>query len=424
MKVSLKWLRDYVDVTLSADDLARRLTMAGIEVESVSRPGGQWEHVLVSRITKVEPHPNADRLRLVTADYGSGRSIRVVTGAPNIAEGDVVPLGLLGTKYVDGHVDPPVEAVLEPRQIRGVLTEGMVMSGFELGLSDDHSGISQLPKDSPIGVPLAQALGQDDAMLELDLKGRADCLAMIGVAREVGALTGQNVDLSKAMAMPKPARARRADEPLVIEIEDASLCSRFTGILLRNVKIGPSPDWMQERLQAAGIRAINNVVDVTNFVMLEWGQPLHAYDYEMVRGGRLVARRARAGETLLTLAEERPEIKLSPDQLVIADAERPVGLAGVIGGRDPEVREDTTAILLEAANFSPMSIRRTARALLPRPTEASRRFERGIPPEHTLPAALRAAQLMVELAGAEMVGEPVDTYPEPKNRPIIRIGPS
>ena len=423
MNVSLKWLRDYVDVTLPAEELARRLTMAGIEVDGIHHVGASWEHVYVARIDKVEPHPNADRLRLVTASYGSNgadRTLRVVTGAPNINEGDVVPLGLVGTRYRDNHSDPPVERVLQPTTMRGVPSEGMVMSGFELGLNDDHAGIMILPPETQVGLPLAEALG--DTVIELDLKGRADCLAMIGVAREVAALTGAEIRVPIPLAAP--VRERRQDEPVTIEIEDPALCSRFVGVLLKNVKIGPSPAWMQERLQAADMRPINNVVDITNFVMLEWGQPLHAYDYDSVRGGRLIARPAREGETLLTLAEERPEITLTTDQLVIADGERAVGLAGVIGGADTEVRETTTSILLEAANFKPANIRRTARALLPRPTEASRRFERGIPPEHTMPAALRAAQLMVELAGAEIVGEPGDTYPAQLQRAPIILPPT
>ena len=427
MRVSLKWLRDYLDVALPADEIARRLTMAGIEVEGIHYLGGSWDNVWVARIEKIEPHPNADRLTLVTASYGARRRDdrersggdgevrrqRVVTGATNIKEGDVVPLGLVGTRYRDGHSDPPQERVLQPTTMRGVVSEGMVMSGFELGLSDDHAGILVLPPETPVGLPLAEALG--DTVIELDLKGRADCLAMIGVAREVGALTAQRPRIP--MAEPQPARERGPDEPLRIEIADPDLCSRFTAVLLQGVTIGPSPAWMQERLQAAGVRPINNVVDITNFVMLEWGQPLHAYDYDRIRGGTLVARRARPGERLLTLAAERPELELTPEHLVIADAERAVGLAGVIGGADSEVTEGTTAVLLEAANFLPVNIRRTARAFLPRPTEASRRFERGIPPEHTMPAALRAAQLMVELAGtvrpAEIIGPAVDTYPRP-----------
>ena len=418
MNVSLKWLRDYVGVTATADDLARRLTMAGIEVEGIHHVGAAWENVWVARIETIERHPNADRLTLVTADYGLGRSIRVVTGATNIKEGDIVPLGLVGTRYRDGHSSPAVERVLQPTSMRGVQSEGMVMSGFELGLSDDHSGIMVLPPQTPVGVPLAEALG--DTVIELDLKGRADCLGMLGVAREVAALTCAP-EVRVPAATPSPHRSRRADEPLTIGIEDPRLCRRFVGILLENVSIGPSPAWMQERLQAAGMRPINNVVDITNFVMLEWGQPLHAYDYAAVRGGTLVARPARTGERLLTLAEERPEIELTDQHLIIADAERPVGLAGVIGGAETEITDRTTTILLEAANFDPVSIRRTARAVLPRPTEASRRFERGIPPEHALAGALRAAQLMIELAGANMVGEPVDTFPAPLSRVPIAL---
>ncbi|MDQ3703097.1 MAG: phenylalanine--tRNA ligase subunit beta [Chloroflexota bacterium] len=432
MRVSLKWLRDYLDVTQPAEEIARRLTMAGIEVDGIHHLGGSWENVWVARIQRIEPHPNADRLTLVTADYGANgreRTQRVVTGATNIKAGDVVPLGLVGTRYRDGHSDPAQERVLQPTTMRGVVSEGMVMSGFELGLSDDHAGILVLPADTAVGVPLAEALG--DTVLELDLKGRPDCLSMIGVAREVGALLDQKVRLP--VASSQPARERRPDEPLTIEIAALDLCARYTGVLLRDVRVGPSPAWMQERLQGAGLRPINNVVDVTNFVMLEWGQPLHAFDYDALRGaegngppsggGTIVVRRAHAGERLLTLAAERPELELTPEHLVIADGRHPIALAGVIGGADTEVQDTTTAVLIESANFLPVSVRRAARAFLDRPTEASRRFERGIPPEHTLPAALRAADLLVELGGAEIAGLPVDAYPEPKARPVIRFAP-
>lgn len=437
MRVSLKWLRDYLDVTQPAEEIARRLTMAGIEVDGIHHLGGSWENVWVARIQRIEPHPNADRLTLVTADYGANgreRTQRVVTGATNIKAGDVVPLGLVGTRYRDGHTDPAQERVLQPTTMRGVVSEGMVMSGFELGLSDDHAGILVLPADTAVGMPLAEVLG--DTVLELDLKGRPDCLSMIGVAREVGALLDQRVRLP--VTRSQPARARRPDEPLIIEIAAPDLCARYTGVLLRNVRVGPSPAWMQERLQAAGLRPINNVVDVTNFVMLEWGQPLHAFDYDALRGpegkspqgsgpasggGTIVVRRAHPGERLLTLAAERPELELTPEHLVIADGRRPIALAGVIGGADTEVQDTTTAVLIESANFLPVSVRRTARAFLDRPTEASRRFERGIPPEHTLPAAVRAADLLVELGGAEIAGPPVDAYPEPRTRPVIRFAP-
>ncbi|HEV2123601.1 MAG TPA: phenylalanine--tRNA ligase subunit beta, partial [Chloroflexota bacterium] len=422
MNVSLKWLRDYVDIALPAEELARRLTMAGIEVEGTHHVGSSWENVWVARIQRIERHPNADRLSVVAVEYGNGRTQQVVTGATNIKEGDIVPFGRVGTKfrYPNKETGEPEERVLQPTTMRGIASEGMVMSGYELGLSDDHSGILVLPPETTVGIPLAELYG--DTVIELDLKGRSDCLAMVGVAREVAAITAAD-DIRIPMFRPQPARERREDEPVRIEIEDPELCSRYTGVLLKNVKIGASPVWMQERLQAAGMRPINNIVDITNFVMLEWGQPLHAFDYETLRKGTIVVRPARPGETLLSLAEERPVIKLTAEQLVIADAERPVALAGVIGGAETEVQEGTTSILLESANFKPSNIRRTARALLPRPTEASRRFERGIPPERTVTAALRAAQLMIELAGAEMVGEPVDVYPNPPQRMPITLVP-
>ena len=421
MRVSLKWLRDYVDVTVSAAELGRRLTMAGIELDGIHPVGAEWNHVWTARIDAIERHPNADRLQLVTASYGEGRTKVVVTGASNIRVGDIVPLGLVGAKYMNGHVSPAVEAVLAPSVMRGVPSEGMVMSGFELGLSDDHSGILILSPDTSVGIPLAEALG--DTVLELDLKGRPDGLSMLGIAREVAALTGATMRLPKVDATP--SRERRADEPLDARTDDAERCPRFVAMLVKGVALGPSPAWMQERLQAAGLRAINNVVDITNFVMIEYGQPLHAFDYDLVPGGTLVARGARTGETLQTLAAERDAVELHPDMTVVALDDLhggvPVSLAGIIGGAATEIRDSTTNILLEAANWHPARTRRTARALLPRPTDASRRYERGVPAEHALPAAQRAAALMVEIAGGEIVGDPVDSWPAPKVRPAITL---
>ena len=421
MRVSLKWLRDYVDVTVSAAELGRRLTMAGIELDGIHPVGASWDHVWTARIDAIERHPNADRLQLVTASYGEGRTKVVVTGATNIAVGDIVPLGLVGTRYMNGHVSPPVEAVLAPSVMRGVPSEGMVMSGFELGLSGDHSGILILSPDTTVGVPLAEALG--DTVLELDLKGRPDGLSMLGIAREVAALTGTTVRFPVVNATP--SRERRPDEPLHARTDDVDRCPRFVAMLIKGVTLGPSPAWMQERLQAAGLRAINNVVDITNFVMIEYGQPLHAFDYDLVDGGSLVARAARAGESLQTLAAEREAVALTPEMTVVAldDAHggAPVSLAGIIGGAATEIRDTTTNILLEAANWHPARTRRAARALLPRPTDASRRYERGVPVEHALPAAQRAAALMVELAGGEIVGPAIDSWPAPRHRDPITL---
>lgn len=421
MRVSMKWLRDYVEVTVPAAELGRRLTMAGIELDAIHPVGEAWEHVWTARIEAITRHPNADRLQLATAAYGEGRTKTVVTGASNFAVGDIVPLGLVGTRYRDGHVSPPVTSTLSASVVRGVPSEGMVMSGFELGLSDDHTGILVLPPDTAVGVPLSEALG--DTVLELDLKGRPDGLSMLGIAREVGALTGAPVKFPKFD--PSPTRARRADEPLHALTTDPERCPRFVAILVKGVTLGPSPAWMQERLHAAGIRAINNVVDITNFVMLEYGQPLHAFDYDLVPGGSLVARGARPGETLLTLAAEREAVRLTEDMTVVASDDAnggaPLSLAGIIGGAATEIRDSTVNILLEAANWHPARTRRTARALLPRPTDASRRYERGVPQEHCLPAAERAAALMVDLAGGQIVGAPVDSWPAPRTRAPITL---
>jgi phenylalanyl-tRNA synthetase beta chain len=421
MRVSLKWLRDYVDISVSATELGRRLTMAGIELDGIHPVGAAWDHVWTARIDSIERHPNADRLQLVTASYGEGRTKVVVTGATNISVGDIVPLGLVGARFLDGHVSPPVEAVLAPSLMRGVPSEGMVMSGFELGLSDDHSGILILSPNTSVGIPLAEALG--DTVLELDVKGRPDGLSMLGIAREVAALTGTSLRMPTFDATP--SRERNADEPLHARTDDVDRCPRFVAMLIKGVTLGPSPAWMQERLQAAGLRAINNVVDITNFVMIEYGQPLHAFDYDRIAGGSLVARAARSGESLRTLAAERDAVELHPDMTVVAldDAHggAPISLAGIIGGAATEIRDTTTNILLEAANWHPARTRRTARALLPRPTDASRRYERGVPVEHALPAAMRAAVLMVELAGGEIVGAPIDSWPVPRRRAPITL---
>ena len=421
MRVSLKWLQDYVDVTVSAEELGRLLTMAGIEVDAIHPVGEAWNHVWTARIDGLSRHPNADRLQLVDAFYGGDRRIQVVTGATNISVGDIVPVGLVGTRYRDSHVTPPAERILQPTMMRGIPSEAMVMSGFELGLNDDHSGILILPRETRVGIPLSEALG--DTVIELDLKGRPDGLSMIGVAREVAALTNQRIRFP--VGDITPSRGRRSDEPLGVTVDDPTLCPRFVSVLLKDVKIGPSPAWMQERLQAAGIRAINNVVDITNFVMIEWGQPLHAFDYDHVPAGHLVARAAKPGEVLQTLAAEREAVTLNPDMVVVAGhpdhGGHPYSLAGIIGGASTEISDTSTSILLEAANWKQSNVRRTARALLPRPTDASRRFERGVPQDHALPAALRAARLMVDLAGATMVGDAIDAWPGHATRSPIKM---
>ncbi len=406
MRVSLKWLADYVDVTFPPEELAHKLTMAGLEVENIERVGGDWDErlITVGRVVSVDPHPNADRLRLAAVDYGGAEPQTVVCGAPNVAAGQKIAFARAGARYVGGHSGKP--AVLKPTKVRGVESAGMVMSEKELGLSDEHEGILVLPDDAPVGAPLSQYLG--DAILNIDLKpNRPDCLAMLGVAREVAALTNG--------AVREPERTyNESDTPVAtkasVEIADPDLCFRYVAAVIEDVKIGPSPTWMQERLIAGGMRPINSIVDITNYVMLELGQPLHAFDYTRLRGGKIIVRRARPGEKMVTL--DGLERALAADTLVIADAEAPVAIAGVMGGEHSEVGEKTTTILLESATFHPTNVRRTATRMKLR-SEASTRFDKGLHPELAMVAARRATKLLVEIAGGRALHGFVDVYPEP-----------
>ena len=412
IRAPLSWLKEYVPATGTADDIARQLHMSGTEVDRIERPGGGWEHVWVGRIASLEKHPNADNLKLVTVEYGDGRTKTVVTGAPNVTAGDVVPYAEVGAKLREGHGDGWLTLV--PKKIRGVLSEGMVCSAKELGLGEDHDGILILGKDLTVGQPLADALGDPVLVLELQ-PNRPDCMGIVGVARELAAV--QRVALHE----PALAKLRHDLDPkrLTVRIEDPEGCRRFGAAYLENVKIGPSPAWMQERLVAAGMRPIHNAVDITNYVMLELGQPLHAYDADHLRGEALVARRAHPGESIRTL--DGVDRLLSPDVLVIADGERSLGIAGILGGADSEIRPATTRIALECASFEPRGIDRTAQKLgLSQQSAASARFRLNLSPELVPLALARAVQLLVEHAGATVVGA-TDVYPTPWPRPNIKL---
>lgn len=439
MKVPLNWLREYVDVPIPLAELAERITLAGLEVGGVrvfglpvpegirvkeEERGPLWDRdkIVTARVLKVEKHPHADKLKLVTVDYGKPEPKVVVTGAPNINVGDAgqkVILALVGSVLFDGHATPKKLAELKPTQLRGVPSDAMVCSGFELGTTDDHEGIILLPDDTPVGVPLADLMG--DVVLDIDiLPNMARCLAMLGVAREVAALTGGKVRLPETgLANPgKPIDGR-----VKVQIEDANLSARYAALLIEGITIKPSPLWMQTRLTYAGMRPISNVVDITNYVMLEWGQPLHAFDYDVLtkraRGApTITVRPAKSGETLVTL--DKIERKLTPEHLVIADTAGPIALAGVMGGLETEVTESTKDILLESANFDFLSIRRTAKAL-DLPSEASYRFSRGIHPETVIPAGRRAASLLATLAGGTVAAGIVDCYPALLPNPVIEL---
>ncbi|MEX2247076.1 MAG: phenylalanine--tRNA ligase subunit beta [Dehalococcoidia bacterium] len=402
MRISLKWLRSYVDLRLPPEELAAKLTMAGLAVDEIVRTGGWGPEVRAAQVDVVKPHPNADRLRVVTVEVSPGERHTVVCGAPNVAAGQKVAFATVGARVRDGHTGK--ETVLKAATIRGVESAGMVLSERELGLSEEHEGILVLPDDAVPGTPLSEVLG--DVLFEVSVTpNRPDWLSMIGVAREVAALTGAVVREPSVEyeAGGPPIKGRAA-----VDIMAPDLCRRYVATVVEGVKLGPSPSWLQERLAALGQRPINNVVDVTNYVMLELGQPLHAFDYDGVAGHHIIVRRAEDGERFRTL--DGTERALVRDMLVIADERGAVALAGVIGGLESEVTERTVNVLLESANFSGPNIRRTSVALKSR-TEASARFEKGLAPEMALLASKRATKLLVEVCGGTALAGCVDAYP-------------
>ncbi|MFU8796937.1 MAG: phenylalanine--tRNA ligase subunit beta, partial [Dehalococcoidia bacterium] len=406
MRVSLKWLRDYVDITLSAQELGDRLTAAGLELNDIERVGEAWDSVVVGEVVALDPHPDADRLTLATVDLGAER-LTVVCGAPNIGVGQRVPFARIGARLIDGRTGEAT--ALKRAKIRGVVSEGMVCSEKELGLSDDHDSILVLSPDAPVGVPLGDHLG--DVVLDLDTTpNRPDCLSVTGVAREIAALT----DMQLSLPSVDYAESGDSIHSLVsVDISAPDLCPRYCAGLITGIRVGPSPGWMQRRLASSGMRPINNVVDVTNYVMLEYGQPLHAFDYDRLVGGRIVVRRAGRGESITTI--DGVERRLDPDMLVIADQERAIAVAGIMGSGASEVTGETRSVLLESANFDRVAIRRGCDRLRLR-SEASLRFDKGLnsglPP---LPLR-RAMQLLLEVAGGRASRGVIDVYPG-KSRP-------
>ena len=418
MRAPLSWLKDFVDITIPLDGLVERMTMAGLEVGGVEHIGADWQRdrLFVGEVINVSAHPHADRLVLATVAYGQGEPQTVVTGAPNLKPGDrgqKVAFAAEGARLRDAYSDTPRMQTLKRTSIRGVESAGMVCSEKELGLSDDHAGVIILDPDLPVGQPLKDALG--DTVLDVELTpnvARANCI--VGLAREIAALTGQ----------PWRAPAGAAAGPLAaataygsVASSDPDLCARYSASLIENVTVQPSPPWMQRRLQYAGQRPINNIVDVTNYVMLETGQPLHAFDYETLQGG-IVVRRARPGETMQTL--DGVERQLIPDMLLITDDSGPIALAGVMGGAATEVTEGTRHIFLESANFNFVNIRRTSQQLRLH-SEAAQRFGRGVDPDLTIAALLRASRLMEAVGGGTLHPEIADTYPAPPSPKTITL---
>jgi len=410
MKVSLKWLRDYIDIKLDPEELAERLTMSGLEVKSIQIIGGTWDNVVIGQVIAVNPHPDADRLKLATVDLGT-EQVTTVCGAPNIGLGQRVTFAHIGARLIDAHTGEAI--VLKPAKIRGVVSEGMVCSEKELGISDSHEGILVLSPEAPIGAPLGAYLG--DVIFDLDVTpNRPDCLSVIGIAREIAALTGEPLRLP-------PIHYEELEKPVdsfaSVDIAEPDLCPRYCASLITGIKITPSPSWLQQRLNSCGMRPINNVVDITNYVMLEYGQPLHAFDYHKLKGRQIIVRRAGNGETITII--DGTERALNADILVIADKEEAVAVAGIMGGLDSEVTDRTDTILLESANFNQATIRRGC-SHLQLQSEASIRFDKGLNSELPLLPLKRATQLLLELAGGRAAKGIIDVYPgKSKPKPIL-----
>ncbi len=399
MKISRQWLRDYVDIDLNDEQLAERLTLTGTEITGLISMDPGLDGVVVGRILTKNKHPQADRLSVCRVDVGR-EELDIICGAPNVEAGQKVPVALVGAVL-------PGDFRIEARTIRGVLSHGMICSEKELTISEEASGIMVLDAEAPVGKPLREVLHLDDVILDADLTpNRPDCFSMVGIAREVTAITGKPFRLPDIKPPGKP----QGDRKVPVTLHDAQACPRYSAQLIGGVKIAPSPAWLSRRLMAAGVRSINNVVDITNYVMLELGQPLHAFDYDLLRGGEIQVRRSRAGEHFVTLDEK--EHTLNDEILLICDGERPVALAGIMGGLESEVRPETVNILLESAYFEPTVIRRGSKALNIS-SESSQRFERGVDPNRVLTAAHRAIGLILELAGGKLLAELNDQYPRP-----------
>jgi phenylalanyl-tRNA synthetase beta chain len=399
MLVSIKWLKDYIDIELTAEELAHELTMAGLEVDEIKTIRPQFSGVVVAKILSVKPHPSADRLSLCSVSDGTD-NYPVVCGAKNIAPGDIVPLAKVGAVIPGGYT-------IKSSVLRGEKSDGMLCSETELEIGDDASGIMHLPSDLPLGVPLETALNIGDTVLDVGVTpNRSDCLSMIGIAREVAAITGKKI---KQLYVKVKESSEDINPLTSVKIIDADACPRYTARMIKNVQIGTSPVWMKTRLEAAGLRAINNIVDVTNFVMLEMGQPLHAFDFRFLEEGRIVVRKSKENEEFISL--DGKSRMLPADTLLICDGVKPISIGGIMGGLNSEVKEDTRIIFLESAYFNSTSIRRSSRKLA-MPTDAAFRFERGIDPEGVVKALNRAAQLIADFSGGSICKNYIDEYPE------------
>ncbi|MBR5135163.1 MAG: phenylalanine--tRNA ligase subunit beta, partial [Clostridia bacterium] len=404
MKISLKWLKRYVDIDVPVQELCDKMVMSGFEVEDIEDLNETMSNVVVARITHLEKHPDADKLQICTMDIGAEEPVQIVTGADNVFEGALVPAALH-----DSHL--PNGMHIKKGKLRGVPSNGMLCSGEELCLKEadypgaEVYGILILKDEYAPGTDMREVLRLDDVVIDFKITAnRPDCNSVLGVAREIA------VALKKPFNQPVPAynvKGGDIHEHIDITVTDYDLCPRYLGRVVKNLRVGPSPDWMKDCLKAAGMRPINNIVDITNFVMLETGQPMHAFDLRDIAGAQIIVRRAKNGEPMTTL--DGKDHTLTSDMLVIADAENPSCLAGIMGGLNSEIKEDSHDLFLECAKFRRDSVRRTARALGMR-TESSARFEKGVD-IHTVEYAMnRALQLIDELDAGDIIDGAIDRY--------------
>ena len=416
MKVTLSWIQEYITLDLAPEEIASKLTMAGLEVDAIENLYAYLQDIVVAKVLEVKKHPDADKLSCCVVDIGSRNPVQIVCGAPNVRPGMYSACALPG-------VTLPGDVKIKKNKLRGQVSEGMLCSGAELRLDTDAAGIMDLSGEYVPGTPLDQALNFSDTVFEIDLTpNRPDCLSVMGVAREAGAF----VQPSQKVVKPDVTLAQQRlsgssiHDHAQVDIKDPDLCPRYCAGLLFDVTVGPSPFWLRRRLESVGLMPINNVVDVTNFVMLETGQPLHAFDYDNLADGRIVVQKAGNEKEFTTL--DSKVHRLDSDMLMICDGRRPVALAGVMGGENSEIDSTTTRVLIESACFNPVSIRRTAKRT-GIATDASHRFERGVDPDGTMYALERAMTLMADLGDATIAKDIIDACPEPVVRVCIELDP-
>jgi len=400
MNLSMKWLSDYIKKDIPIAEFCSGMTMSGSKVECYETEGSEIKNVVVGKLLSVLPHENSDHLVVCQVDVGKDAPIQIVTGAPNVSAGDIVPVAMIGAELPGG-------IKIKKGKLRGVESCGMLCSLGELGLTTHDfpyaiaDGIFLIQEDCEIGQDIHEAIGLNDTSVEFEItSNRPDCLSVVGLAREAA------VTFDTELCLESPSFKGIQDDInnyLKVDIENEILCPRYAAGIVKNVKIGPSPRWMRERLRASGIRPINNLVDITNYVMLEYGQPMHAFDLRYVKDSHIIIRNAKDGETITTLDDQ--ERKLSSEMLVIADSEKPIAVAGIMGGEYSGIMDDTTTVVFESAYFEPVQVRRTAKKLGMR-TDASARYEKGLDVEGCMRSLTRALQL-VEMLGA---GEPIDSH--------------